>query len=97
MSPHRRTIPDLAPVREEPHSEVRPLVVLYAVPSLAVTMDDLRFLPLDAREAYLLSLVDGQCTIDVILDICEAELGRDEALGLFARLIQLGVIDLEEP
>jgi hypothetical protein len=56
----------------------------------------LHFLKLNARAAYLLSLIDGHCTVEAILDICGLELERDEALGLLAHLLQLGAIKLRE-
>jgi len=77
-----------------PPSEVRPIVSLSAVPRLAVTAEGLRSLPIDATTAYLLSLVDGQSTVQAILDVCEPELRRDDALGLFAWLLQLRAIEL---
>jgi len=80
-----------------PTSEVRPVVPLFAVPWLAVTAAGLRSLPLDARAAYLLSLVDGHCTVETILDICAPELEREEALGLLAHLLQVGAIELRDP
>ena len=98
---NKRTPPDQEAVSDDdldgPTSEVRPLVLLSAVPWLAITLEGLRFLPLDARAAYLLSLVDGHCTVETILDICVPELGRDEALSILARLIQLGAVELRNP
>jgi hypothetical protein len=97
----RCTPPDLQAVSDTdvdgPTSEVRAIVPLFAVPWLALTLEGLRFLPLDPRAAYLLSLVDGECTVETILDICVAELGRDEALAILARLLHLGAIDLRDP
>ena len=62
-----------------------------------MTIEGLRFLPLDARTAYVISLVDGHCSVEVILDICESELPRDEALAILAHLLQLGAIELRDP
>jgi hypothetical protein len=56
--------------------------------------DGLRHLPLDARTAYLLSLVDGVCSVDMILDICEPEISRPEATDLLAGLLRIGAIEL---
>jgi hypothetical protein len=88
-------------VREDdvagPRSEVRPHLSLGAVPWLAITAEGLPLLPLDARAAYLLSLVDGHCTVEMILDICGPEVERDGALGLLAHLLQLGAIELRDP
>ena len=101
MTPsNARTPPDQQAVSDTdvdgPTSEVRALVPLFAVPRLAVTQEGLPFLPLDARTAYLLSLVDGHCTVETILDICVPQLGRDEALAILANLLHLGAIDLRD-
>jgi hypothetical protein len=79
----------------ELQSDIRPLVPLYAVPWLALTVEWVRFLPLNSRAAYVLSLVDGQCDVETILDICQ--IGREETLGLLAHLLQLGAIELRDP
>ena len=78
-------------------SGVRSHLPLFAVPSLTITVDGLHFLKLNARAAYLLSLVDGHCTVEMILDICGPELERDDALNLLAHLLQLGAIELRDP
>jgi hypothetical protein len=100
-SMNRRTPPDREVVSEDelgdPTSEVRPLVPLFAIPWLAVTVEGLHVLPLDARSAYLLSLTDGECSVEMILDICAHELERESALAVFARLLQLGAIELRDP
>jgi hypothetical protein len=80
-----------------PTSEVRRHLPLCAVPWLAIALEGLRLLPLDARAAYLLSLVDGHRTVETILDICGPELERDEALGILAHLLQLDAIELRDP
>jgi hypothetical protein len=80
---------DAAPVYEE-----RPLVPLARIPWLAVTAEGLRFLPLDAEAAYLLSLVDGRTTFEAILDICD--MGRHVALLVLMHLLRVGAIELSE-
>lgn len=75
--------------------EARPPVPLLTVPWLAVTLEGLRSLPLDSRAAYVLSLVDGQCPVEVILDICDMD--RDEVLAILAHLLELGAIQLRDP
>jgi hypothetical protein len=97
MSPvPRRTPPEVEAIDDDdlsaPPSAVRPLMPGYAVVSLAVTVQRLRMMPLDSRLAYLLSLVDGQCTVETIVDA--SGMDRDEALGLLADLLQLGAIEL---
>lgn len=68
-----------------PPSAIRAHVPLFAVPWLAMTMDGLRALPLDARTAYVISLVDGQCSVETLLDVCALQVARDEALDALAR------------
>lgn len=97
----KRTPPGRLTVTDDnldgPTSAVCPVVPLFAVPWLAVSLEGLRLLPLDARAAYLLSLVDGHCTVETILDICEPELTREDAQEVFAHLMQLGAIELHDP
>lgn len=96
-----RTPPDQQAVSdtdvEGPTSKVRALVPLLGVPWLALTLEELRLLPLDARAAYLLSLVDGHCTVEMILDICVTELAPDEALAILSHLLHLGAVEVREP
>ena len=67
----------------------------FAVPQLTMSADGLRLLALDSRAAYLLSLVDGECTLGTILDVCDMD--HDEALGILTRLAVLGAIELGSP
>jgi len=85
---------DLAPLIA-PIAEVRPRMPLGAVPRLAVTAEGLHILPLDSRAAYLLSLLDGRCNLDTVLDLCD--MARDEAVSILTHLIQLGAIELDHP
>jgi hypothetical protein len=57
--------------------------------------EGLRKLPLGPGPGYLVSLMDGQSTVEVILDACVLE--RDEALAMIARLLQLEAIELRDP
>ncbi len=82
---------------EGPPSGIRPLVPLFAIPWLVIRLDGLRFLPLDARAGYLVSLIDGRCSVETILDICALEVHREDALEILATLLQLGVIELRDP
>jgi hypothetical protein len=72
----------------------RPPVPLFAVPWLALNAEGLRLLPLDARTAYVLSLVDGRCDVETILDLPGRELARDDALDILGYLLELGAIEL---
>jgi hypothetical protein len=75
-----------------PIAEIRPAMPLGAVPRLAVTAEGLHLLPLDSRAAYLLSLVDGRCTINTVLE--NSDMARHEAVSILTRLLQLGAIEL---
>jgi hypothetical protein len=79
---------------EAPASEIRPTVPSWAVPWLLVTVDELRELPLDPRTAYLVSLIDGRCSVEVISDIAG---NAEEVNALVARLLELGAIELRDP
>ncbi|MGH7294475.1 MAG: hypothetical protein ACRELB_06070 [Polyangiaceae bacterium] len=76
-------------------SDVRPLVPLHAVPWLIVTYDALRTMPLDSRAGFVVSRIDGQCTVEVLLDLCG--LREDETLRILAALVRLGAIELHDP
>ena len=103
MTPSKRHTPPGQPALDPdddlagPTSAVRPHIPLFAVPWHTMTADGLRSLPLNARTAYLLSLVDGQCTVEMVLDICGSELDPDEALSLLAQLLDLGAVELRDP
>ena len=73
-------------------SEVRRHVPLAAVPWLTFTLDQLRELPLDTRAGYLVSLIDGRSTVEMISVISGMDV--DEVTGIFARLLELGAIEL---
>ena len=81
-------------IEAAPPSQVRLVALGSTVPWLMVTLDELRELPIDPRAAYLVSLVDGQCSIEMISDV--AGMARDEVAGIFAMLARLGAIELRE-
>ncbi len=101
VTPKRHTPPEQPAVCDDnlegPTSAVRPHVPLFAVPWPAMTLDGLRCLPLDARAAYILSLVDGSCTVETLLDVYQPQVARDEALDILAHLLELGAIELRDP
>jgi hypothetical protein len=78
-----------------PSSSVRPLVPPFAVPWLTVTLDELRGLPLDHRAMFLVSLIDGTCSIEMLADISCRKL--DEVTALFTMLVQAGAVELRDP
>ncbi len=75
-----------------PTSEVRELAPMTVVPWLMVTLDQLRELPIDPRAAFLVSLADGQCTIETIAEV--AAMPREEVAQIFATLAELGAVEL---
>ena len=79
---------------EAPDSTVRMVLPAAAVPWLLVTYDELRRLPLDSRDGFVLSLIDGRCTIEMILDI--AAMPEDAVTEVLHRLLQLGAIELRD-
>lgn len=78
----------------EAASEIRPLMPGCAVPWLMVTCDELRQMPLTSRDGYVLSLIDGCLTVEMIVDL--ASLSADETLGALAKLLKLGAIELRD-
>jgi hypothetical protein len=57
-----------------------------------VSFTDLHTLDLDPGQAFLLSLIDGQHSIDELVDI--AAMPRGEALRRLADLVERGIIAL---
>jgi hypothetical protein len=76
-----------------PTREMRAVVSPSMVPALTVTVDQLRELPIDPRAAFLVSLVDGRCSLGMIADV--AGVPTDEAIGIFAMLVQLRIVELK--
>jgi len=62
------------------------------VPHLRMRTDEILGLPIDGRQGFLLSQVDGRRTIAAVLDVCRL----DEAVGLtiIDELVSLGAITL---
>lgn len=77
-----------------PPSQVRLVALGSTVPWLMVTLDELRELPIDPRAAYLVSLVDGQCSVEMIAEV--AGIPRAEVVSVFAMLARLGAIELRD-
>lgn len=77
-----------------PDSSVRMVLPVRAVPWLVLTYDEVRRLPLDSRDGFVLSLVDGRCTIEMILDI--AGMSEDAVMDVLHKLVQLGAIELRD-
>ncbi|HEX8789598.1 MAG TPA: hypothetical protein VF765_01505 [Polyangiaceae bacterium] len=92
LAPLARTAEDES--EASPPSQVRLIALGSTVPWLMVTLDELRGLPIDPRAAYLVSLVDGQCSLEMIADIAGME--RSVVAGVFAMLARLGAIELRD-
>jgi hypothetical protein len=63
---------------------------LARIPQLALEQRDLALLPLDHREGFLLSMVDGVTSVETILDVCA--MPADEALVILESLVERGVL-----
>ena len=64
------------------------------VPVLAISLHELRKRDLDHRAGFLLSLVDGVSSFDVLLDV--VAMPRVEALRLLAKLVEDGIIRVDQ-
>jgi hypothetical protein len=73
-------------------SDVQPVVALSAVPWLVVTYEKLRSLPLDSRAGFVVSLIDGRCTVEMILDL--SGMPEDETVDVLRQLLGVGAIEL---
>ena len=71
------------------------LGALDQIVSVAIPADQIRWLSLDHRAGFLLSLVDGMSSIEEILDV--SGMSRLDALRIMYTLVQQRVIALEAP
>jgi len=62
------------------------------VPQVAMSAEELRWLALDHRGGFLLSLVDGRCSVDEILDM--SGMADLDALRVLMQLLQQNVIKI---
>jgi hypothetical protein len=63
------------------------------IPRLLLGPNEIAKLPMDPRAAFLTSFIDGQQTMEEILDVCA--MPEAEALELIERLRQLGAISID--
>jgi hypothetical protein len=97
-------------VEEAPHSEVRRVTrpemgavagdegwaqKMAGMPVVVVPVDLLKRLPLDHRDGFLLSLMDGAIDLDTIVEI--SGIPRGEVIRLVRDLFESGVIDFRTP
>ncbi len=73
-------------------SDIQPVVALSAVPWLVVTYEALRKLPLDSRAGFVVSLIDGRCTVEMILDL--SGMPEDETIDILRQLLGVGAIEM---
>src|ERR1700744_3665506 len=62
------------------------------VPSVAVQRAQLRWLSIDHRAGFVLSLVDGSSTLEMILDVCG--MPRLDAMRILDQLVQQRIVSL---
>jgi hypothetical protein len=77
-------VDDLGPA---PRASVQPLA---AKPKVVKSRGDLAAAPLDPREAFLLSMIDGQLTVGSLIDA--SGMSADEVHTILARLRRLGIV-----
>jgi hypothetical protein len=65
-----------------------------SVPVLAISMKDLPRKKLDHRSAFLLSRVDGESTLEALLDL--GAMPRLETLRIVAELVEAGLLRLDQ-
>jgi hypothetical protein len=63
-----------------------------SAPELVASRATVAKAPIDSREAFVLSLVDGRNTVDAIVDM--SGMSADEVNAILARLARLGLISL---
>lgn len=78
-----------------PSGVISGVVTLDAVPWLDIAYDELLAMPLDPRQGFLLSLVDGRCTVEMITDM--SGMPRAEVFVMLAELVTMGVLTLRLP
>jgi hypothetical protein len=86
----RDTLPDIPVDPEAPYSEK---LSLTSVPFIAIPREQLLALPLDARHGFVLSLIDGDCTLEDVIDISGFD--RADTIEILTDLLRRGVILLK--
>jgi hypothetical protein len=90
-----RRVLDRVLEEERPTRREMPVAISFfsRVPRLAVPLADLAVLPLDHREGFLLSLIDGTSTVEAILDVCA--MSFDEAVETLAVLVERRIVRMD--
>jgi hypothetical protein len=68
-------------------------LTLDLVPRLALSRRALLVQPLDHRAGFIVSLIDGKCSVETILDL--SAMRRTEALRILRELATMGVVDFD--
>ncbi len=66
---------------------------LEGVPRVAITREEITGLALDHRSGFVFALIDGICTLEMILDM--ASMPRLDALRVLLELVQQGTVALD--
>jgi hypothetical protein len=82
-------------IEKAPTSTVRGIASPSMVPWLVMTPEQLRELPIDPGAAYLVSLADGQCSLETIADV--SGIPGEDVVDIFTALVQLGAVELRDP
>jgi hypothetical protein len=81
--------------QDAPSSDVRQLLPRYAVPWLVATYEELQKLTLGAHGGFVVSLIDGRASIEMIVGL--SAMPEAETLAILARLLRVGAIELHDP
>ena len=65
---------------------------LERVPKVIVSGSQLRWLSMDHRAGFVLSLIDGVCSVELILDVCG--MPRLDALRILDQLVKQEIVGL---
>jgi hypothetical protein len=71
---------------------VPPFEIASKVPVLVAEADDIPPSGLDHREGFMLSLIDGESTVEDLLDVCA--MPADEALRVLLSLVDRSIVAL---
>ncbi len=74
-------------------ADIEMAIAMSAVPRLCMDTAQLVALPLDHRTGFLLSHIDGQRTVDEVIDV--SHLSPADTLEVLAGLVELGVIAID--
>jgi hypothetical protein len=92
----RRRRTSRPPVRVDDVGDVAVAIASKAMPSFAPKLlkdrAELTSAPIDHRDAFVMSLIDGKLSSDAIVDI--SGMPRDHVMEILKRLVQLGIVAL---